>query len=351
MDESNDGESTTPSDCGNISQVRSRKPNKGLDKGANSVSNAGDGHEPNEAVSNVESVENKTLQHETSDPVPLSSQATRDEWTVYRAELDAHVLGWCQMQKEASFSPADAIWSDFTCDFSRTGIGNLNPTQANKIREVLLERGVFVLCKRGYPKKKALVDCWEQSDCPTTQGNELRDSNGNRESDAVFEAAELAVGAAEAVKSISNAVEAQSLLLKDAKQNTENLHDDVHDEGNERTDYRGKEVHMNRTPQRSSGLQGLLKAFGSRRKYCGLWDEDLVGVIEVFELAAEMCSLTPDEMLKGLSVMLDGDAFSYYGTHVRGNVTLIRKLSQNCCLGLRLMNNVHVFYKSGMRCA
>ena len=57
------------------------------------------------------------------------------------------------MQEEAFSSPAEAIWGDFTSDFLRAGIANLNPTQANKIREVLVEWGLFVLCKRGLKEK------------------------------------------------------------------------------------------------------------------------------------------------------------------------------------------------------
>jgi len=65
---------------------------------------------------------------------------------------------------------------------------------------VLLERGVFVLCRRGYPKERALADCWEKDECPTGKHALIGDETPNPQADTVFEAAELAVGVSEAVK-------------------------------------------------------------------------------------------------------------------------------------------------------
>lgn len=67
----------------------------------------------------------------------------------------------------------------------------------------------------------------------------------------------------------------------------------------------------------SAGLHRLMKAFGNRQKYFGWRDEDLVGVIEVYELAPNMCDLSQDGMMKGLPALLDGQALSYLFSRVK----------------------------------
>jgi len=66
----------------------------------------------------------------------------------------------------------------------------------------------------------------------------------------------------------------------------------------------------------SGSLQGLMKAFAGRRKYPGAWDEDLQRTIEVFEMSAQICDLNSHQMLKGVSIMLNGPVLAYFASNL-----------------------------------
>lgn len=149
-------------------------------------------------------------------------------------------------------------------------------------------------------------------ECPLTEDKAQNDAKEeDDDDDVVIDEAEVAIEAAEKAKSISNAME-------------ENLNE-ITTKGEHAIPEKDNSIQGDSVAGSSqrgpSSLHALMKAFGNRPKYNGSWDEDLIGTIEVYELAVEMCTVSDDEMLKGIPTMLDGAALSYYGSHVKGKVS------------------------------
>lgn len=245
-------------------------------------------------------------EHTTMDPCPPPHNATAETIAIYNESLRKYVKEWCETYNGIAKISSSTIWCDFTGDFSLFGLQNLTGNEVTSIRNILLSHGIFVYQRRGFPKLKALVECWQKEECPMVKNNAKE-----QEEDIAIDAAEVSVEAAKKAKSISKALEHK--FDKIVKENGVD---------NAETNHSVKGDPITGSSQKSSvSLQGLIKAFGNRPKYNGLWDEDLIGTIEVFELAAEMCNVSEQEMLRGIPIMLDGAALSYYGSHVKGKVT------------------------------
>jgi len=237
------------------------------------------------------------IPHVTSDPPPPEDDAADQEWNDYRSELAQYTTDWCGMMSNAANTPGEALWSDFTCDFSEKGRLNLNASDSLRIRELLLSRGVHVISRRGYFRAKALVECWAKDKCPLSSENpdakELPLSN-NRLHD----------GAAVQVD------EAQSRTVA---RSSGHLHEhSVADRETHTTGSGGS----NGTG-RSGNLQGLMKAFAGGKNYFGAWEEDFYGTVEVYEMSANMCDISNEEMVKGIPIMLDGPALTYFASNLK----------------------------------
>lgn len=57
-----------------------------------------------------------------------------------------------------------------------------------------------------------------------------------------------------------------------------------------------------------------MKAFHSKMKFSGRWDEDLDNTTSVFETMAKMCDVNPEQINTEIPIMLTGDVLSYYST-------------------------------------
>ncbi len=64
-----------------------------------------------------------------------------------------------------------------------------------------------------------------------------------------------------------------------------------------------------------------MKSYQGRDRFSGNWDEDINGSIEVFEALSKVCMLSENDMLRGLPVMLTGDALAYYSSNVSDSQT------------------------------
>ena len=267
-------------------------------------------------------VPSSSLNHETTDPVPPTQSATESEINAYAVALGKHVSEWCELQTEVG-APAESIWADFTADFCEYGIRHLTSGDTVRLRGILQKRGVFVRASRGYSRTKALVECWNEEKCPLdsnkgsfTQHNEAcgRSPRTTRElpqqngSNVLSENRVDDVNAGSRDRERSFEVQDETNLMRRVVAVDGNVQmvgnpPSYHDRG---SNY-----------EKNSALQSLMKAFGSRKKYTGAWDEDLSGTIEVFEMSANMCNLTMEQKLKGVPVMLDGPALSYYASNLK----------------------------------
>lgn len=77
-----------------------------------------------------------------------------------------------------------------------------------------------------------------------------------------------------------------------------------------------------------SGLQGLMRVYGSRQKYNGGWHENLFGTIENYEISATLCNLTAEKRHLGIPVILKVIALSYYASHIRNSARTYKEAIQ-----------------------
>lgn len=60
------------------------------------------------------------------------------------------------------------------------------------------------------------------------------------------------------------------------------------------------------------GINGMMKSFIGQKKFRGAYKEDLDGIIEVYDMIADMCVVTYSEKRKASPFMLKGDALSMF---------------------------------------
>ena len=221
------------------------------------------------------------MPHTTSDPKPLTGNHTQADVDDYLRRLGEHVREWIRIQEKSADIGPQPVWCDFTCDFSEYAIKNMASEDLQDVRSVLLRKGVFVKVGRGTPRKIALLECWRSEECPLPSKTSSADSVPSEDKEEALE-----------VHKVTPETKGQST--------THDSTDTV-------------EPH----PRGHSNINGLIKAFGTRNKYKGGWDEDLAGTIEVYELTCAMCNITGDDRLDGIPVMLDSGALSYYATNIR----------------------------------
>ena len=68
-------------------------------------------------------------------------------------------------------------------------------------------------------------------------------------------------------------------------------------------------------PKKGLGMGGMMRAFNSKSKFTGSWEEDLDTTIKIFNTMSNMCGLTEDEKVRSIPLMLDGDALSYFSSN------------------------------------
>ena len=64
-------------------------------------------------------------------------------------------------------------------------------------------------------------------------------------------------------------------------------------------------------------IQSFSKALTGRDRYSVNWEEDLLGIIEVFEMTSGIHGLTDDEKHEAIPFMLEGAALSYYASNIK----------------------------------
>jgi hypothetical protein len=246
------------------------------------------------------------LQHVTSDPKPPNFElATLSEIEAYRTAVNEYAAEWIESYDGLLVVNAEMVWADFTNDFCAVGVENLNETKVKAIRDKLLQYGVGVKSKRGFLRKSALIECLQAEHCPIVS----QERSADVEDEQVHnEGEEVAIG--------SRAVVTPDLTQVDQIIRKQDQRSDIN-RANDRTQSAASYGFGSRAP----GIQGLMKAYGSRKKYAGGFDEDLTGVIGEYEMTARMCGLTSEEKRDGIVIMLEGPALAHYATHLKDMAT------------------------------
>lgn len=67
------------------------------------------------------------------------------------------------------------------------------------------------------------------------------------------------------------------------------------------------------------GMNGLIRAFVGKPTFSGAYDEELEGIISVFETLARMCDISEDEKLRSIPIMLSGEALNHFALNIKGD--------------------------------
>ena len=158
-----------------------------------------------------------------------------------------------------------------------------------KVRNMLISAGVFVECKRGLNRKVALRNCFNAEVCPrqTSIQPTIPDKEDPEDDD------------------------------DDDKSIQSGPHGGKENQDDDQKPEKPKTSASSSSSGHSKGLDGLMKAYNNRKQYSGNYEEDLVGSIEIYEMTANMCELSDEEMKKGIITMLNGPALTYYATHLK----------------------------------
>jgi Reverse transcriptase (RNA-dependent DNA polymerase) len=246
---------------------------------------------------------------EALDPKAPGPSATADEITQYRLLIHEYVNEWIESYKDLNVVTPELLWSDFVNDISATTIENLNDTRQKKLRDFLLQHGIYVRTGRGYAKNVAILACHAAEKCPLLSSQQTQLDNDTEGTGCQGRAEEVQVESTENHMSGDPAV--------DERSNAEHPHQTRSHAGSQTPATEPSGIQSWATSSRLPGLQGMMKAYGGRKKYTGAFDDDLCGVIEEYEMTARMCGLSMEEKRDGIVIMLEGPALAYYAANLK----------------------------------
>lgn len=258
------------------------------------------------------------MTHETNDPISPDENASAEEQTVYREKITTYTMKWIDRYQELDSLTNDHIWGDFLEDFSETTIRNLDGKYLSLLRNCLTKNGVFVDSGRGIHRDKALIKCLNAETCPYAKGTEssrvqeeqsgMDDSPTGDKSGTTKHSDRSKNGGKENGTEHEEGSEFQNKEIE-------------HKNGEEKSEKPRNEDFQNGSSSSKSsimkGLENLSKAMQGRPKFSGKYDEDLLEVLEVYEITCSTYDVTEEQMFKGISIILCGDAISYFGAHLR----------------------------------
>lgn len=108
-------------------------------------------------------------EHPTNDPAPPAPNAPGDAFTRYKQSLIAYTSEWISQYSELQHLTPEMLWSDFTLDFSEIGIHNLDNEQLVQIRDLFTKHGVHVRAQRGLQRRVAIKEVLRSDECPVPQ--------------------------------------------------------------------------------------------------------------------------------------------------------------------------------------
>lgn len=243
--------------------------------------------------------------HSTNNPPPPTNSATDAETESYRDGVNQYTKNWILRYTHIPTLSAEILWADFTVDYSEMTIHNLNDNNVLQLRSFLSASGIYVEAKRGLNRETALRNVLNAETCPAAP-------------------TQSTVNPTPDILSPSNIPQINPNLDKT------HLDKDMHQSrkpsvstGDQNGQDRAGQKHdtSNQDFSRSNmvrGLESLSKSYQGRPKYSGEWDEDLLGILETFDLTCDLCQLSDEQNKKGIVVMLTGTALNYFATKVRG---------------------------------
>lgn len=259
------------------------------------------------------------------DQEPLKENASIAEQRAFSAAVATYSTEMLDVFKECNVTGKE-FWLDFTSTFREHSICAMPKAIQVKWVHLLIERGVHIKRKQGFPRSKALIDCLQRNTyVPTNVENENGlttvhskcTNSGNERTRLTYipnsEPQDLRKESVNA-KNCSN--DATKAFQKNVEQYPGYNLDLTNRASIEPKNPSGDIITNNNAPPEkkdfSLGISGLMKAYHGRKHYSGALDEDLQGSLELYETMCRVCRLSDDEKAQGMPVMLKDDALSFY---------------------------------------
>lgn len=252
--------------------------------------------EPVEAESSRDSLD--IMDAKFGDPVYPGDQASATTITSYKRKVEEYSREMRQTMRECNLNGRD-LWIQFTCAFRVPSIQHMAASSQLAWIVFLRNRGVKIDQTPGSSFWKALRDCILSEEYP----------EGNIGDSSVMHEGKLDVPyATNLAKQTTGTSQAGNLVA--TNENASVCKTPV------KYPLRTKSnSFFNRSGSSSTTTQGvstMIKAYTSRTKFKGRFDEDLNAAIEQFETMASVFDLSEEEKGKAFPTILEGSAFKHY---------------------------------------
>ena len=232
-------------------------------------------------------------EHITNDPQTPPEDASTERVEEYRAELSTYVSSWIARNKKLTPASAEVVWSDFVNDFCDIAFEHLDKDSLYGIRHILQTSGVTVESRRGLPLKRALLTCWRSANAPICIS-----SNVSPQSDALTAGEKNDDGtSAPTIKPPPRT----TLVVSRREESRDDDHSSI----------------AKTARDDPKALDSVVKALNGRQRYSGKFDEDLLEILEVYELNCKLYNVGESVMRGGIIHCLAGPALGYYGKHLQ----------------------------------
>jgi hypothetical protein len=275
---------------------------------------------------NEETVVSPDMEWDDPNLPPADATATVD--AEQRLELAAYAREMREHHGE-KVETAESFWFDLTITFRPVNEARLPKRELRLWRDLIKNKGVKVLERRGLSIAVAVVDVITASSLPVPETlPDIPHSTTKRGGDDVEEAGRNEEGVD------GDGRKPELVCQKNVVPVGAGVHlavtvtvdeDDENDGGNgsrgprrssnreeNTTRTRGANNYAGAVDLNTGALQALQKLYIGRKKFGGEFDEDLVGALRVYDALTGVAQCADKEMAAGIPVMLDGDALQFY---------------------------------------
>ena len=249
------------------------------------------------------SIPNSTssVEHHSDDPKPPSSHATDEELQDYQTRLEKYADDVYAYLVNDETITGRTLWTDLTTTFSSLGIRHLCRTTAFRWRALLITRDVYVRRERNIRVQDALIECLERDVF-------ISESSMNR----VYAPREDNASQPRSLSQTKLAQNRNQNKRTIATKDTSEVDMTIEKNGGVTNSMNGSDF------SHKSGVNTIAKLWHGRKKFTGALDEDLIGVLQQYESFALSCNMSKEEMARGIPVILDGEAMSFYSSSLTG---------------------------------
>ncbi len=244
----------------------------------------------------------------------LPQDATVAQRREYEKEVKRYALEMLAALKDTT-AKGESLWLDFVVTFRPHTVRELSNRIANAWCDFLRSRDIFVARDCNMPYKQRLLYC-------LTQEKFIPHWTAQHDSSSRVVELEILPRKDDTINENKFSISGNGSNVGTPEINTSKIYQSRFLEGNHQRLVR-EPTRSNDCTTRSLGIHGLMKAFTGRKKFSGVFDEDLNSCLEVYEIMARMCHFTDAQKAEGFPIMLKDDALNYYLTTSNTDDSLI----------------------------